>query len=633
MLNKVNYSIDPRTLSKKNKESGKSLGGWKRWQNELNKTFNPAEPFYVVTGDAGGHNDLIVVIDMDGISKEDLEEDNLKFNKAREAGKKYTKKYKNLPFKARKRIMDGKGYGTPNSLMDRFMEVFDLPHTYTVTTASGFKHLYYKVKEDNLDINNSALKRFFKNVAIDIRGQGGLVYGVGTQFKDTARYSVDHGTEDDIAQIEGWKVLRAGGCLNFGVAGVHLGEFIAGNVDPHEINLDLEFIVWREAMYLLKSIGYTKKTVDDVFSEIPGYDQKTTINQIDAWWDYDDNPDKRKIQYDKLEYGEKPAGVRKTKEKLKKRGGSHSPSTRWYHQFENWWNDKYENVVYHERETDSWVCYRESDGMFVDFPAKSIDYEIMEFFDEFGMERKTEKINLAIRTLKAKISKSVKDFDANKRYRLLLNGVLDRDTMEILEFSHEYLFKTRYYANFKLEPAETPYMDRVRASYPDQLFRIERFIQMVLQGDMSNDLELYIYGATGSGKGVITNLLSELFKDVASFSSNADLGGEFGLSPLVGKKVNIDPEMSIVTFNPKAVRRKKKIIGGDRRETINIKKVKQFMYDFDEFFFINATNQFGSLPSGTDIRAWFRRTLLVWFNITQKKDPKMKREIMNELDD
>ena len=92
MLNKVNYSINPLTLSKKNKESGKALGGWKRWQNEFNKRFNAAEPYFVVTGDAGGHNDFIVVIDIDGINREDLVDENIKFEKARKAGRMYTKR-------------------------------------------------------------------------------------------------------------------------------------------------------------------------------------------------------------------------------------------------------------------------------------------------------------------------------------------------------------------------------------------------------------------------------------------------------------------------------------------------------------------------------------------------------------
>jgi len=179
----------------------------------------------------------------------------------------------------------------------------------------------------------------------------------------------------------------------------------------------------------------------------------------------------------------------------------------------------------------------------------------------------------------------------------------------------------------------TPYWDIIKTKYPIDLLKVEWFLRCVIYNNMSNELALFIVGVNRSSKGSTIGLISEMFPDsLTSHQSFESLGHSFGLSPMIGKNLNIDSEGTITKLNALAVKYFKTIVGQDGKITVNLKGVQQFDHDFNPFFFIFAMNQLYRMP-GTDLRAFFSRVLIAQFSKQEKKpDPEFKINLLKESD-
>ncbi len=302
----------------------------------------------------------------------------------------------------------------------------------------------------------------------------------------------------------------------------------------------------------------------------------------------------------------------------------------YYKEFMKYWIETYNNLYLWIVDVKQWVEYEK--GVFKFIPQEKINKIVFDILKAHHVVLDSRKVNVILNLLKAEYWKNLTDFDCNRNIRNFRNGLYYVKEKELKKHSKFILSLVQLPLTLGDKEKETPYWDRVRNEYPAQLLLLERFLHSIFLGDMDNELHVYIYGASGSGKGTVTNVIKEMFKGAISFTPIDTIGKPFGLSSLIGNRVNLDPEMNISYFDSTTVSKIKTIVGRDGMVEINIKGVKQFEYEFSEMYFISATNQLPKLPP-TDVKAWFRRVLLFHFDKTQPRDVEMKNGILEEIND
>jgi len=278
-LNKINYVVPPNQLSKAAHEDGKALGRWKQYQTKFNKTFDPTKGYFVVLQPGEG------AIDFDIITKDKLINDK-------------KKKYFALPQPISQSIYDDALFLPPIEIVKDHLKYWGLPtEGYLIQTQTGGYHYYIRYPS-TFPLHNTDGRIFVENLAIDFRSSGGLLYSVGTQWKDRPNsYIIYEGTEDSIPAIDPkavWRLAGAIGMFNVYIGNINLGNFILGKIDPHSIPLHYEFVVWREAMYLLKELGYSGLEIQEIFAQLEGYKPDVCEAQIRAYWDKEDDPKRLK---------------------------------------------------------------------------------------------------------------------------------------------------------------------------------------------------------------------------------------------------------------------------------------------------------------------------------------------------
>lgn len=626
-LNKVNYIRDPRTTPKR--RPGGVLPKWKPFEYvpNLKENFDPLKPYFVVCGDAGGELPYLAVIDLDGISAEKIQKEIVRVEKSAKKGKVKKNKYDSLDPNIKKAIMQNAKLPDREEVLESFMEEYGLDDTYIVRTQSGWFHLYYFIDDNGTNLKNKVAKNFYKQCSIDLRPAGGMVYGEGTMWKGSdSPYTLYRGSEDKIANIPGWKVAWVSGITNYEVAGVNLGDFISGKINVHDVQAekDKEFIVWREAMFMLKNLGYGKQSVEKIFTNQPAYDAEICGDQIVQWWDKESDP--RRVTATSVTTGK---GLERH---APGRGYWKFGEIPWYIHFEKEWFENYRKKVKYISDYNEWVAFNEEYGYYKNINQLLIDEKIDIWLDDNFVESSTQKKNLEVKRLKAKLFSTLLDYGNHDNLRCINNGVLNIKTKVLKPYDEKYLFLSKMEVNYKKTVSPTPYIDRIRKAYPIEFERLERFVQVVLHQDMSNELMCFVYGPTSSGKGTVGGLIKKMFKGVLSFAGVETLGKPFGKVPLLTKLMNYNAEMNIGFMSKESMAVMKHIVGLDGELSVNKKFTSQFMYDFDKFFFMSFTNQLPKLAS-TDIKAWFRRVWLIHFDKIQDPDPEMKAGILDEIDD
>ena len=272
-------------------------------------------------------------------------------------------------------------------------------------------------------------------------------------------------------------------------------------------------------------------------------------------------------------------------------------------------------------------------------PEESVEKIIIIWLDSHNQLRTINKINLAMRSLKATWNTTLKDYDADPNIINVGNGFLNLETKtlepHLIDNKPTHLSLRHAPAKFiemtELTKLNTPFWDKMRQTYLVAVARIEWFFRAVIFRRMDNELALFIVGPRGSGKGTILNMFELMFGDSICSSGFNDIGEGFGLAPLTGHLLNMDKEMNIEKIAPKTVRNFKTITGQDGKVQVNPKGKAQYDYDFKPFFFVNASNQLGKLP-GTDIDAFLRRVFYAELNMRFKRDNSFKNSLKDEVD-
>lgn len=162
--------------------------------------------------------------------------------------------------------------------------------------------------------------------------------------------------------------------------------------------------------------------------------------------------------------------------------------------------------------------------------------------------------------------------------------------------------------------------------------RIWQMIGYLLAPDQTGKVFFLLQGAQNSGKTVLGNFIRGCFAgDVVSALDVNELGGEFALSDLVGKKLCVDFDLPADPFNKRAVSKLKKLTGGDPTSS-NVKFA-------DRVKFVNtakllfATNHAALIPNQD--AAFFDRMVVIPFTVSvprEAQDRQLPQKLEKERD-
>jgi hypothetical protein len=214
------------------------------------------------------------------------------------------------------------------------------------------------------------------------------------------------------------------------------------------------------------------------------------------------------------------------------------------------------------------------------------------------------------------------------------NGMVDLEQHILVDWSPKYLCTYKFHAKFLTNLIETPYIDKIRNTYPDAFFALERFLQAIFHYDLGNEMMFCISGPSNAGKGTILNPIFTMLKEVSVAMSLWQLGDEkHAYTGVINKRCLIDKDSRFGNLNKFALETLLKMTGDDTRDGqwVNLKYARQFETEIKCFLLI-ATNQFAQLPINTGLDAFFRRVWIVEFDKKQKADPEFKEKVKSDID-
>lgn len=489
-LNKVNYRIDPQTVTKE--EMSFKLPDWKIFQTEDNPNFDDSLAYFVVFKDG------YMMIDFDFKERTDNDLQRVKD------------------------ILDKYGIDSAGFIVE--------------SGRQGY-HAYLQVvsPKNNVEtFRNTAGKHEYPELYIDSRANGGLAYGSGTKFSNTARYHDVQGDESMIPEVEGWRVAWITGHLEVQACGISIPRFLNGEIDVHGNGVmkkrENEWLVWANTMRELKKLGYSKSECAIVFQSIPGHDAKKTASQLNSYWDH---PEKIKVRASE---GGKVKENGKVKEKVSV-------------------IDNYYWVVTGQ-EFGFWVKSKDNIDSWYD-NGKKIKIELEKLMSQRGL--KTPLVKL-MKAHKLAHYMSIDDIFPDKNiihykdmiYFISEDECLPRNSTDIPKHLRKYNFKTfgvisHDYPN---EPAECPKYDKLLSDVirPEQIEDNWEFLGYIPLNHVEYKKAIFYIGKTNSGKSTLGEIQAVLYgEENKSERSFQELCYDrFATASLEGKYINYDDDMSAV---------------------------------------------------------------------------------------
>lgn len=201
------------------------------------------------------------------------------------------------------------------------------------------------------------------------------------------------------------------------------------------------------------------------------------------------------------------------------------------------------------------------------------------------------------------------------------DGLLNLDSWTLLPHDPNLFVTTRLRASWeKGLNSDCPVFERFLAEITagDQVLqqRIWEIIGYLLVPDQRGKAFVIFQGRSNSGKSVLGEFIRDCFAgDVVSALAVNDLGGNFVLSDLVGKKLCVDFDLPADPFNKNAVSKLKKLTGNDLLSSdVKFQDRVRFVCTAK---FLFATNHPILLP-GSD-QAFLNRLVLVPFAVSFEK--------------
>jgi hypothetical protein len=179
-----------------------------------------------------------------------------------------------------------------------------------------------------------------------------------------------------------------------------------------------------------------------------------------------------------------------------------------------------------------------------------------------------------------------------------------------------------------------PLYESLRKRYPRQLLRMEMYFLCIFFGYMKNEIAMFIVGRSSAGKSTIINFFKKLIRPWCTFDDIINLGtNQFSGANMKDKRVQLCSESQIGQWTSLLVKIFKLIVGRDEDVMIEEKNINKDSINFEDFFFLNGTNQFSTLPPKSDYAAIYRRLDVEEWNLDiEREDETFKDRLLEERD-
>ena len=280
-----------------------------------------------------------------------------------------------------------------------------------------------------------------------------------------------------------------------------------------------------------------------------------------------------------------------------------------------------EELYMYNKQTGLYVCDVYVIGRIIRWLTKAID--------SFKWTLQFEKDVMALLMRDCSV---IQESDFNKTHINLLNGSLNLMTLEVEEFSPNYLCTQSL--GLLYDPKATckrfeKFVSEVMEEDQELIQLLQEIAGYIISNETKANKAFFLYGAGGSGKSVMSDVFQALVsKPLVSNVSLKNLETRFGMEPLIQKKLNIasENEADFVLSNENF----KAITSGDTvnidlkgRPAVNLRLKTKLIF---------VTN---NLPTFSDAsHALIRRLIIVPFNrqfSVQEQNKHLTEELLVEL--
>ena len=279
---------------------------------------------------------------------------------------------------------------------------------------------------------------------------------------------------------------------------------------------------------------------------------------------------------------------------------------------------RYFNIVL-IKDSDNFGIYNYKKHVY-EIDAQKIIRRIIKKLFDFTKEKpwNPQLGNLVIQTILHDCSIFIDSFDSGN-YINLQDGVLDLKAFELKEHSPEYYCTIQIPIRFCCN-IETPifyqFLDDITCGDEELKRVLQELIGNCLSNETRAEKAFFFIGNGANGKSVLAKVIQALVGERnCSSTTLSELSKTFGLSQLLGSKVNIAAENNASAFSSDVF---KAVVSGDRveinrkyREAITVTLCTKLIMLFNE------------LPQTTDSTyGFFRKLMIVPFNRTFSDDEK-----------
>ncbi len=278
------------------------------------------------------------------------------------------------------------------------------------------------------------------------------------------------------------------------------------------------------------------------------------------------------------------------------------------------------------------VYWRYGPGVWEQFPKSTIEQIIVEAMKDHSQAGHMEN---AMKILSRKVNKEEKMWPKESRYIVVLNGVLDVETMELLPHSADFGARARLPVNYNPEAFSEKWAQFLKEIFPDDENYEKRgllmqFFGYVLLRDCRFQKALFCYGTGANGKSTVLDVLQAMVgRENTSSLSLTDLTQRFKAQFIQNKLVNLATETN--TRDPLAVEMLKAIITGDE---ITAERKFGDQFQFRPFAkFVVAMNDAPIVPDKS--YGFGRRIIVLKFTrrfTDEEIIPRMADRLIEEID-
>lgn len=293
--------------------------------------------------------------------------------------------------------------------------------------------------------------------------------------------------------------------------------------------------------------------------------------------------------------------------------------------------DRYPTLKYKDRGD----FYEYSEGVYRPLQAEEVRSMIFREMLKDGLTnyRTQAKANDKIATFKSLDGRTFKQEDENPNQNIinLKNGLLDIQNYQLLPHTPNYLSTSQIplmYSHSANCPRWLQFIQEVTCEDPEQAKLLQQIAGYALTTDTSFAKAFIFFGMGANGKSLFTRILGKLVgRDSVSTLNLSTITRQFGLTGLVGKKVNFIDEISGNYFESNVI---KGLISGERisaevkyrPEPLEFTPTAKLIFSVNELPKINDTTP-----------GLYRRFIIVPFDrsFESRPDLQLEEKLTNEL--